>query len=176
MHQCDLARPACSRCQKLRIACVGCGKQRFRFQSDIRALSIRARLTTSAPHTHVPINDTARLQQAIVVRLQASSDIRYYIGFRYGLFLVDIPKRLGINDALDAAVTALLARHAETSMRQDQTDPRAPAAVAYNRALTALRLTLADPDKIATSETLCAVLLLTYCQVIILENLSGTPY
>jgi hypothetical protein len=115
---------------------------------------------------HTPCNKTNRLQQALVTRLHHSSDIGYNIAFRWGTFLVEVPKRLGSNNALDTATVALLARHTETSLRQDQTDPRAPAVVEYNRALAALRKTLDDAAEATSIETLCAVLMLVYCQVI----------
>lgn len=96
----------------------------------------------------------------------SSTDIRYNMVFRWGNFVADIPRRLGHNEALDASVAALLARHSETSRRQDQSDPRAESVLEYLRGLTALRTVLSDAHKtVVDSETLCAVMLLFYCQV-----------
>ncbi len=69
--------------------------------------------------------------------------------------------------ALDAAVTALLARHTEISQRHGRYDLRASAMSYYNKGLLALRVTLDDDRMVATAETLCAVMLLAYCQVIL---------
>lgn len=105
------------------------------------------------------------LQQALVTRLEIPHDARYAMTFRWGRALKDIPQRVGHNQALDAAVGALLARHTETSQRQDQTDPQAPAAREYYRAVAILRANLGSKDIPPIAETCCTVMLLTYCQV-----------
>lgn len=115
--------------------------------------------------THTPLNKTTRLQQALVARLKSPDDCRYDPSFRYGNFLFAIPRRLGRNKALDAATAALLARHAEAALRQDQTVSQAPVVAAYGQALSALRTTLDEPDQASSIETICAILILTFCQV-----------
>ncbi|KAL9116187.1 MAG: hypothetical protein Q9227_000558 [Pyrenula ochraceoflavens] len=49
-------------------------------------------------------------------------------------------------------------------MRQDQSDPQAPAVLHYNRGLANLRSTLKDARKASETETLCAAMLLAFCQ------------
>lgn len=105
------------------------------------------------------------MQHDLISRLQSPDDIGYDITFRYGLILNELPKHLGRNEALDAALTALLARHTEASLRKDQSDPRAPVVKFYNRALMALREILDDKSQNSTSGTLCAVMMLMFCQV-----------
>ena len=166
MKQCDLARPVCSRCHRLRITCSGAGQKRFKFVIN-GALHPQDQVKSSTTPVHTPKNKTNRLQQALISRLHPPSELSYNIAFRWGTFLVEVPKRLGRNNALDTATVALLERHTETSLKEDQTDPRAPAVIEYNRALAALRKILDDATESTSIETLCAVLMLVYCQVII---------
>lgn len=123
--------------------------------------------------TYVPSNDTTHLRQALVARLNNPYDCRYDPTFRFGPFLFAVPRRLGINPCLDAATEALLARHTEVALRQDQTVLHAPAVRAYNHALSELRRVLDEPGKAASFETLCAILILTMCQVRISKSALG---
>lgn len=122
-----------------------------------------AGFSTSLVHT--PNNDTTRLQRALIARLRPALDPRYSILIRWGYFLVGVPRRLGSNDALDAAVNALLARHTELSLRQNNSSLEIPAALYYSKALSALRVSLQDEQTATSTETLFAVILLMYCQV-----------
>ena len=123
-----------------------------------------------------PSNEVTRLQQALIERLDPSIDAKYHIVFRYGNFLLKIPKRLGSNEVLDASVVALLARHTETSLRQDQSDHRAPAVLHYYRSLAALRGALENACEPVDTSVLCASMLLAYCQVIIPRDNVNTLY
>ena len=166
-------QPACSRCQGLRIKCTGCGEKRFKFQFDKRgstpqdssSLAQQRWRSNNTLQMHTPGNETTRLQKALVASVRPSRDLRYNMIFRWGAFLMEVPKRLGSNPALDAAAAALVTRHTELSLKQDSCDPRAPAALEYNRGLSALRTVLDDQRAAKSAETLCAVMMLIYCQV-----------
>ena len=56
----------------------------------------------------MPSNETTLLLQALVGKLRASDDLRYHISWAYGPFLNEVPRRIGTNVALDAAVTVFL--------------------------------------------------------------------
>lgn len=87
-------------------------------------------------------------------------DIRYSVG-AYGGFLTEIPRRLGVNQALDASVDALT-----TAFSSVYTHQRTSEALAkYTQALTSLRVCLDDPAKSHQPETLCAIYLVMICQV-----------
>lgn len=73
----------------------------------------------------------------------------------------DIPKRLGSNEALDAAVAAITKAHASFRSRQESIEVLA----AYTRAITTLRVYVQDPRKAQTADTLCAIWLIMVCQV-----------
>jgi hypothetical protein len=114
-----------------------------------------------------PSNKITRLQQDIATRTHPSFDtVHYHITFRFGVgILVDLPRRLGKNKALDDAAAAILARHAEVARREDQTDPNAASALALNKALASLRVEVRNSGASVSTETLCAVVLLAFCQV-----------
>lgn len=172
-QKCDLAQPACSRCSRLRINCTGSGQTRYLFRFDSRSSipgeksrsleEVVSGISTSIVYT--PDNDTTRLQRALIARLRPALDPRYSILIRWGYFLVGAPRRLGSNKALDAAVNALLARHTQLSLRQNDSNSQIPVALYYSKALSALRVNLQDEQTATTTETLFAVILLMYCQV-----------
>lgn len=157
-----MTQPVCSRCRRLRIPCVGCGQKRLKWPTQHPA-----RPNATVRLSPAPSNEVTRLQQALIERLDPSIDAKYHIAFRYGNFLLKIPKRLGSNEVLDASVVALLARHTETSLRPDQSDHRAPAVLHYYRSLAALRRALENACEPVDTSLLCASMLLAYCQVII---------
>ncbi|CAI7564620.1 unnamed protein product [Penicillium crustosum] len=85
----------------------------------------------------------------------------------FGLFLEDIPRRLGSNEALDRAVDAVTTAHAGFCTRQ----PVSTEALAkYSCALKTLRVYLDNPLQASASSTLCAVMILLVCQTFIGNN------
>jgi hypothetical protein len=90
----------------------------------------------------------------------AVTDIRFDLSI-YGAFLEDIPRRLGRNEALDAAVQALTTALPSVRSHQYSTNMYKT----YMGALRQLRYCLSDPEKAASPETLCAVYLIMICQV-----------
>lgn len=82
--------------------------------------------------------------------------------YTYGSFLQHVPSRLGINKALDASVIALTEAHSAVCTRSGAT-PRA--LITYSDALTTLRMTLDDINKACATETLCATMILSICEV-----------
>lgn len=164
--QCDQNKPACSRCTRLQIPCVGCGQQRYRFKNQ--TLSPKS----CRPHQSVPFqtfaarpvplaltNSTTRVAGGLVSALGVT-DIRYELNI-YGDFLKDIPRRLGRNAALDSSVAALT-----TSFEAVHTGRQTPEVFEkYAKALHSLRLCLDDPIEAQSPETLCAIWMVVICQV-----------
>jgi len=87
-------------------------------------------------------------------------DLRFDISC-YGGFLKEIPKRLGKNDALDAAVTALISAFSSLHTHEQSRD----GLVKYVHALKTLRMYLGDPVRAREPNTLCAIYLIMICQV-----------
>lgn len=93
--------------------------------------------------------------------IKPETDLRFNLAWSYGPFLDEVPRRLGQNEALDAAVDALLQAHGCMCCRSQVT---VSALSAYSRALSALRQCLGQPKTASSSNTLCAVMLLMTCE------------
>lgn len=100
-----------------------------------------------------------RIASAFISTLEVS-DLRYSVSY-YGAFLKYIPQRLGSNQALDAAVQALASASSCLRNREHSTQ----VLIQYGNALKSLRLSLSDPRKAESPETLCAIYLIMICQV-----------
>jgi len=90
-------------------------------------------------------------------------DLRYDVGWAFGPFVGQIPKRLGHSVALDSAARAFVLslppspcarKHSESSILEN-----------FTVALKATRLALAHPIESRSMNTLCAAYLLMICQV-----------
>lgn len=153
---------------RLRIPCIGSGQQRFKFKNAesssvivpaprrTRQAARAKRLGTPKLLVHVPADG---LSSSLVHSLQIS-DIRYDLAY-YGPFLHDIPRRLGSSRALDAAVKSLVAAYPYFHGREFPPN----VFVNFGGSLRALRECLSDPVQARSSNTLCAVYLITICQV-----------
>lgn len=171
-----MATPACSRCSRLKIVCVGCGQLRYKFkdQTDLQAVRSckKARSRTSpqfgaesdSPGSIVSIassRDAAR--SGAFISLLDITDPSYDLRC-YGPWFKDLPRRLGTNEALDAAVEAMVGFYPHLR-RHEQSSLSRGSLVKYVNALQALRTCLNDPQKANKAETLCAVYILLICQV-----------
>jgi len=97
------------------------------------------------------------------VKFTLDSDLRYNLTWAFGGYLLEVPKRLGVNPALDAAASALVASHRRfnSGFKVASVDELTK----YQFALSQLRSSLNDPDIASDANTLCAVMLLMICQV-----------
>ncbi|KAJ5179474.1 hypothetical protein N7492_002684 [Penicillium capsulatum] len=164
--KCDELQP-CSRCLRLQIDCVGSGQQRFKFKNAESTVIVQA-----APRRTRPVSRAKRLSTSKIVSplsmdsLSTSfvhslkiSDIRYDLAY-YGPFLHDIPRRLGSSRALDASVKTLVTAYPYFHGRGFPPS----VFVNFGSSLRALRECLSDPVEARSSNTLCAVYLITICQ------------
>lgn len=183
--QCDQAKPACARCTRLNVPCVGAGQQRYMFKeqraSPDSSDNGRISIVTVSPERDTPKKEDSLLE--VVVRspsnpvtllansfidtIKLTTGVRYNLAWTYGAFFNDIPQRLGYNEALDTSVYALLSAHSNFCSRVRMSEETLNR---YSRALGKLRVYLDDPVKAHASETLCATMLLLITQV------SKTPY
>ncbi|KAI9717341.1 MAG: hypothetical protein M1828_007229 [Chrysothrix sp. TS-e1954] len=95
--------------------------------------------------------------------IDPTTSINYQLPYSFGPFLLGIPRRLGTNEALDAAADALIeayrqfcskdVTHVEVAIRK------------HTHAINALRHCLDDPVKAHSSETLAAIMVLQILQV-----------
>ena len=173
------ATPPCSRCRRLGISCIGFGKQRFKFidAGDQLALASRARSKISnhghAEDSSQPMilgspspslsNRLTRLLALFVSNIDSSADISIQLPWNFGGFLAEIPRRLGTNEALDAASEALMTSYTHFIAGDAENNP--DILTKHSMALSALRRTLDDPVKALSSETLCSTMVLQIVHV-----------
>jgi hypothetical protein len=154
--------------------CIGSGQQRYQFKEQRGSRNIVNRdlvtpaLTSLAEENAVtevprtPNSEITLLASAFIGTIKWSTSLKYNLAWAYGLFLEDVPQRLGINKALDASAAALLSAHSSfCSHRRVGIE----GLTKYSHALMILRECLDDPVTACASETLCAVMLLLICQV-----------
>ncbi|KAL2864825.1 Zn(II)2Cys6 transcription factor domain-containing protein [Aspergillus lucknowensis] len=171
--KCDELKPACTRCARRGLECIGAGEKRYKFMEDGPTAVVRRRspkshasaVASKKTALHIvgtsPSNSITLLSQALVAAIHPKTDLRYNIMWAYGGYLAFVPSRLGINEALDTAIDALVVSHASFSSRKVIT----PTCLAkYSRALNALRRSLDNPLTASSSETLCAVSILLLVQ------------
>lgn len=109
-----------------------------------------------------PSNDP--LTTAFVGKLNEWDDLRYHISWTYGGYIEDIPKRIGRNEALDAAAMALVSTHSALRLSRESGIPMSVETFqTYSHAIKTLRVYLDSPARARESETLCAVSLLFIC-------------
>jgi len=176
--KCDEKQPTCGRCLRLKISCVGSGQQRYKFKQEHRfspksnqATQMISFSSTSRsngketppfeiPRT-CPGDNITFLTGSFVGAIKRTNDLRYNLWWSFGIFLEDVPRRLGTNEALDRAVDALTTSHASFCSRRSVS---ADALSKYSSALRTLRIYLDDPVQASASNTLCAVMILLLCQ------------
>ena len=156
------------------IACIGAGERRFKFKDQTAVVKSNKHVSkpvhrhdgsfmpndgSSSAAVFVPYSETMRIASVFISTLEVS-DLRYSVSY-YGAFLKHVPQRLGTNQALDAAVLALA--NASYCLRTGENSTQV--LVQYGDALKALRLSMSDPLKAETPETLCAIYLIMICQV-----------
>ncbi|KAJ5595149.1 uncharacterized protein N7459_001357 [Penicillium hispanicum] len=189
--KCDEKQPACGRCVRLSLKCIGSGQQRFKFQAEKRYANLQRGDRTlsfpdvpnacSSPHSSPeasgmrvwvppPSSEHSLLATAFTSTIKRSTDFRYNLWWTFGAFLEDVPRRLGTNEALDRAVDAVTTAHASFCGGRGVTIEML---TKYSRALSTLRVYLDDPVHAQSSSTLGAVMLLLACQTFLGQNTGG---
>ncbi|KAL3478032.1 hypothetical protein BJX99DRAFT_224901 [Aspergillus californicus] len=154
--KCDQLKPACTRCARLQIACIGSGQRRFKFKEGY-AFKMKDAIVVSQI-SRVPSNETMDISRDFIQVLQVT-DIRYDVTW-YGPFLENLPRRIGSSPALDAAIGAVTG--AVTAIRTRQGFPDAIGR--YVKGWKALRTCLNDPVQTTSIHTVCAIYLMMICQ------------
>ncbi|KAF7719629.1 Fungal Zn(2)-Cys(6) binuclear cluster domain-containing protein [Penicillium ucsense] len=189
--KCDEAQPTCGRCLRLKIVCQGSGKRRFKFQEErpfekraIAGQHVQALQTAPYSASTHPIGtsraheksgacwlipsdltgSTKQLASAFLQTIDYTTDFRWNIGWSFGPFLYEIPRRLGSNEALDRAAEALTSAHADLCSRQHG---KMQTLAKYTAALRTLRVYLEDPVHAHQTNTFAAVMLLLICHTMI---------
>lgn len=183
--QCDQGKPACARCTRLRIQCVGSGQRRFKFKEQNvivtsktgqTSLSTRdsdssgavaSRKTSKSPSHAVvfqfagpPVVPRGNKTTSAFVSLLQITDLRYSLD-AFGDILHYLPRRLGTSHVLDDSVEALICAYSSYHSRHEHIK----ALTAYVKVIKTLRNALIDPVQSGKVETLCAVYVVMVCQV-----------
>ena len=173
--QCQAVGSTCQRCQRLGITCEGLGQVRYMFKDEAEKFTkapagpqpanTKALRTAAVPLSleRVSSSDTLRLQSAFVANISTAIDIKYSLLWNFGIFITDVPRRLGCNEALDAAAKCLMTAYGPFCNGQRLGSEAS--LWEFGRALNALRRCLANPIVARTSETLCSVMILMIAQV-----------
>ncbi|KAJ5316828.1 hypothetical protein N7508_001336 [Penicillium antarcticum] len=182
--KCDEKQPACGRCVRLKVPCIGSGQQRYKFKQEHRfsppaqnsngqqimiILDNKSRLNKKeTPPLEIPPtfpnHHLTSLTNSFVGAIKRSTDLRYNLWWSFGLFLEEVPRRLGNNEALDRAVDAVTTVHGDFCTHQFVS---VNALSKYSHALKTLSVYLNDPIQASASNTLCAVMILLVCQAFI---------
>ena len=108
-------------------------------------------------------NRLSSLTSAFVHKTGQDLDIKYQLTWNFGLYLTAIPRRLGRSAALDAATDVLV--HAHTRFCTEGFSSNPTLLAKYSRAFAVLRHDIDDAAKARSSETLCAVMVLSIVKV-----------
>lgn len=171
--QCDQRQPSCSRCARLFIPCTGGGVQRYVFHDNsgpggkakqLEQLLSQREAIVNAPTqaiNSVPPPNSQDSMTALMVNKFSITDLRYDVGWAFGPFIHEIPRRVGHSVALDFAARtfALTLPPSPYARRHPGSDVLENFAVA----LKETRLALADPVESKSINTLCAAYLLALC-------------
>ncbi|KAL4789489.1 hypothetical protein BDV19DRAFT_374099 [Aspergillus venezuelensis] len=153
--KCDQLKPACTRCARLQIPCVGSGQRRFKFKEGYS----KGQGTIVLSHTaRVPSSDTIDIAREFIEVLEVT-DIRYDVTW-YGPFLENLPRRIGSSPALDAAIGAVTSAVKTLRTHQNHQDAMGK----YVNGWKALRTCLSDPEQTKSIHTVCAIYLMMICQ------------
>ncbi|KAL6240331.1 hypothetical protein RBB50_012769 [Rhinocladiella similis] len=160
--RCDQKQPACDRCVRLRIQCHGSGAPRYKFK-EYKVAPLPAIETGQDQGVMVicrsPSNEITRLSSSLVEQIGVD-DPRYNLILACGQFLEDIPRRLGCNSTLDAAVDVFTASVPYVLTRRQSPQMFRK----YGIALRELRTILGNPATSRTASTLCAIYLIWICE------------
>ncbi|CAO1603077.1 hypothetical protein XANCAGTX0491_006670 [Xanthoria calcicola] len=180
--KCDIETYPCSRCRRLNIPCIGHGQQRYKFKNETVVLTVAKRVTTTSisfdqspcidpTPSKALSNGVSRLMSAFVNRISQDVDIRFQLPWNFGDYLIHLPRHLGISEALDAAVDALVTAH--TSFCAGNLKPSREVLTKHAHCLCILRRDVSDVHKARTSETLAAIMVTSITQLFVFPSQAG---
>lgn len=162
------------------MVCVGAGQQRFQFREERRfqgsgdkcaqkqKLKSRREENTCVEVPYQLNTKVTLLANSLLDTIKPSTNLKFNLAWSYGIFLEEIPRRLGKNEALDTSVAALVSAHSDLCSRRREVS--IDTLNKYSCALKTLREYLDAPITACATETLCAVMLLLICQGFIGRN------
>jgi hypothetical protein len=145
--------------------CVGSGRQRYKFHDESSTFAIvdcqvsrRPAAVDLGPIAAMPSSKLSITAGSLGSVLQVT-DPRYDV-FSFGLFMSELPQRLGHSVALDAAASAFVSALQDLRARN-----QTPGTISkYVGALSAVQKSLGDDGTAYSPETLCAIFLVMAAQ------------
>ncbi|KAL6827737.1 hypothetical protein V8C40DRAFT_264912 [Trichoderma camerunense] len=171
--KCDALKPACSRCARLQIPCVGAGQRRFMFKVQTAASRSKRPITGSQDHDQEtassslisvgnpssPPSNAMTLATGAFVSVLEVDDPRYDVT-GWTVFLNEIPRRMSTSDLLDASAKTFASTLSAVQSKQ----PRPVENLSqFGNALHILRGSLVE-DKDQIVDSLCSIYLILLCQ------------
>ncbi|KAH7168015.1 hypothetical protein DER46DRAFT_683242 [Fusarium sp. MPI-SDFR-AT-0072] len=164
--KCDQAKPACSRCARLGVTCVGSGEQKYVFKPVSFTKPFKTRFPkarkrenpSQVPIIYKPQNSLTLLEAKFVAALEIT-DLRYGVHC-YGDFLGHIPRRLGHSHALDVSADLMMSALPHHYKHEIPSQVLAK----YGCALKVLKVYLNETSTRLSSEDLAALQITTICQ------------
>lgn len=170
LRQCDQASPACARCARLKIPCIGQGQLRYKFKEQFNSAKSSSKTTQLVRRQAVfqihkpppaPLSEIDSLSNRLISALQVTEP-RYDIS-ALGTWFVEVPQRLGKNELFDKATAAFV--YSIEDLRCGTKVPTLGAITWYGKALTSLTTTVQDPAKAKDPYTLASIFMLMVSQV-----------
>jgi hypothetical protein len=153
--------PCCSRCKRLKIACVGSGQQRFAFRDQKCPRRPPKAKTKAIVKTNLPWQRTEHvLLSPFLEAIRPDADPRFNLMYSYGRVLQWLPQRIGRSLALDASIKALILAHHDVCRRSRDNNG---AAEAYNDAIHRLRLSIDHQTDTCDIHLIAAAAVLIIC-------------
>ncbi|KAH7150735.1 hypothetical protein DER46DRAFT_689315 [Fusarium sp. MPI-SDFR-AT-0072] len=147
--KCDQAKPACVRCIRLKVPCIGSGVRRFMFKSEnLQAAGRRAKALVAANSNPAPsagLSNKKTLIAGSLIHIIELRDPAYDIS-TYGWFIQDLPRRVCSRRPLSAAITAFKSKF-------DALDR-------YVFALKTLRESVQNPARANSMDNMCSICLI----------------
>ncbi|KAH6959264.1 hypothetical protein DER45DRAFT_257251 [Fusarium avenaceum] len=137
--KCDQAKPACGRCKRVGIPCIGNGLKRWKFHS-FQSEEQDGALTQVT--RRYPSNDLSRMSSSLVHILR-TEDWRFDIRAFGGILIPELVAQIGCSPALDSCVGAMVALYRSHQSRESKVG----ALTRYGEALTATRKAILDPKE-----------------------------
>jgi len=185
-----VSKPPCSRCQRLKIPCVGYGERRLKFQDESQTSARRYGNPITLPSTSpsslskqtqatqnelnyderimISPNPTNALAALIASFAQTVGgegiDTGHHLAWNFGDYLYDVPRYLGSNDSLDAAADALVPACSHFRQARYST-ANAFCLRKYLRAIKSLRESLSTVEQACEPATLSAIMIIMLLEV-----------
>jgi hypothetical protein len=152
--KCDQKQPACSRCTRLNIACIGPGERRYKF------VQVAETPRSGTPETQPAASSSPSIQTGgRSVSRPGAQEVQFDLS-AFGRFLQLLPQKAYASQALSTSMDAFFTSFTDNGSQEHSILWHQK----YGTAIATLRDCLNVPETAETVETLCAIYLLSVSQ------------